>query len=150
MFPIERVRKRQCFSSREMQKPYLLYTPHKVFPRPTDVTEEDLTNKVSRSIILKNKENGILEEINYVLVGGMPFTRREGYQWYFGEVKTTDGIYSCLCFNFGEEGELKEIHISFCGRSATPKRLEEMSRNAKCAAEAVSNDVFRKLFKKAL
>ncbi len=145
---MERVRKRLRFSSWEMQKPYLLYTPHKVFPGPMDVTEEDLLEKVPRSIILKNEENGILEEINYVLVGGMRFTRREGYQWYFGEVKTTDGTYSCLCFNFGEEGELKEIHISFCGRSATTKRLEEMSRGAKCAAEAVSDDAFRRIFTK--
>ncbi len=127
-----RVRLRKGYSQYETDRPYLAYVPYKQVPKPTDVCEDDIKNKRSREIILTNKQNGIQECIEFTLLGGTPFSRREGYQRYYGKVIVESGHYSHIIFDFDTNGALEKINISFRGvETAGSKGLAEVVDQAR-------------------
>lgn len=86
---------------------------------------------------------GELERINYVLVGCVPSMTRKGYnQWYWGDIEA-EGAYCCLCFNFNINdinAKCTHIHASFCERSLSFEKFEEMAKDCDYAAASTAYD----------
>ncbi len=87
-----------------------------------------------KSIILFNKTTKRKEKIRYRLVGAVPFSSRDGYHWYWGEVESQDHNAS-LIFYFKLDGTIKDIKISFCGKSIDSQTFKAMNDKISYAAK---------------
>lgn len=88
----------------------------------------------TRSITLLNKTTKKKERIRYRLMGAVPFSSRKGYHWYWGEVESKDHNAS-LIFYFRPNGMIRDIKISFCGKSVDPKTFTIMNDRINYAAK---------------
>lgn len=95
-----------------IKKPYIEYEIVDQIPENTD-----FVSKENRTIILKNKETGELEKLNYCMIGGVPDMIHKGYLWYYGQIVPECGMD--LVFNFDYYGRIKSIVATFC--APTPR-----------------------------
>lgn len=123
------IRKRNSFHDIPKDQPYITYIPYDRVP-----SCEDYVYGKQDSIILKNKDTNELEQIDYRLIGAIPFIYRFGYQSFWGEIDADDR-YCCLVFNYTLDGSLDKITASFCGKSPTASRFDEMNEKITYAAE---------------
>ena len=127
----EEIMARTDFSDIDVeQTAYLTYEPYKEVPG-----SEDYVYGEERTIVLRNTATGMLEKIEYVLCGGIPWMTRAGYQQYWGEIKSLDGITCYLTFTFKSSGELEEITASFAGKSPSESEFAKMNELVGCAAQ---------------
>ncbi|MBR3252844.1 hypothetical protein IKF84_02120 [Candidatus Saccharibacteria bacterium] len=114
----------------------ILYEPYQEVPRCTDYVKDG-----KRKIILRNILTNELEQINYQLSGAVPFSRKPGYYWYWGEMETED-YHCCLTFYFNGDGSLRSISASLCGNSITSEEFAEANKRIKYAAEITKCGAF--------
>lgn len=115
------------------QTTYLTYEPYKEIPGP----DEYVYGK-EKTIILRNTATGMLEKIDYVLCGAMPFITRPGYQDYWGEIKSTDDNTCYLDFSFKCDGKLEKITASFAGKPPSSSELDEINEMISYGAQVTA------------
>ena len=119
----EEILNRIDFSDVDMeQTAYLTYEPYKEIPGP----DEYVYGK-EKTIILRNIATGMLEKIDYVLCGAVPFITRTDYQDYWGEFKSTDDNICYLTFSFKSDGVLEKISASFAGKPPSSSELDDIN-----------------------
>ena len=107
----EKILYRKDFSDIDViNKAYLTYELYKEIPKP-----EDYVYGKEKTIILRNKDTGKIEKIDYVLCGAMPFITRTGYMEYWGKIKSTDNNICYLNFSFNDNGKIEKITANFAG-----------------------------------
>ena len=123
------IRIRESFEDIPSEVAYVQYVPYKTVP-----TCEDYVYGKKGSIILRNVHTGELEQINYRLVGAMPFITRSGYQSFWGEIQPKE-CNCCLAFDFALDGRLQSITASFCGKSPSSSELDKMNEKITYGAQ---------------
>lgn len=127
----EEIMARTNFSDIDVeQTAYLTYKPYKEVPG-----SEEFVYGEERTIVLRNTATGMLEKIDYVLCGGIPWMTHAGYQEFWGEIKSVDSIPCYLTFTFKSSGELEKITASFAGKSPSDSEFAKMNKLVSCAAQ---------------
>lgn len=93
----------------------------------------DFKAREERTIVLRNKQTGKLEEIKYTLCGSVPLIGTDQYLWYWGRVVPECGMN--LVFYFNLKGEITDVKAIYSAKSMSIKRYNEKFANVKgCAA----------------
>ena len=130
----EEIMARTNFSDIDVEKTaYLTYKPYKEVPG-----SEDFVYGEEQTIVLRNIATGMLEKIDYVLCGGIPWMTHAGYQQYWGEIKTLDGITCYLTFTYKSCGELETITASFAGRPPSDSEFTKINKMIRYAAQVTA------------
>lgn len=109
---------------------YITYVPYREIPDYSDYKDDE-----KRTIVLRNKETGQLERINYTYCGYVPSMTREGcYLSFWGDVEA-EGAHACLVFNFDNHDNCYLITLSFCGGTYPFDKLNEMNKDSKYGAD---------------
>ena len=134
-----KVRKRKSFLDVDLGKTaYLEYEKYDWLP-----SSEDFEYGEERSIVLRNKSSGELEQIDYVLSGGVRSATRPGYCWFWGDV-ISDDYNCCLVFNYDSTGKCDKVTISFCGKSPDCGQFKEITKGTWYPAGFTAKDPFNR------
>ena len=126
----EKIIERRSFTDVDVGRvAYIEYEKYNWLPN-----SEDFEYGKEHTIVLRNKLSGKLEQMKYVLSGGVPSLSRPGYCWFWGDV-ISDDYSCCLVFNFDLNGECNKITVSFCGKSPSFEQFEEIVEDTKYPAE---------------
>ena len=118
---------------------YLVYETFEEVPSWTDFRYGE-----KRTIVLRNQQTGGLERLRYQLSGAVKWHHYEGYQWYWGDIESSDH-HCALVFNFDRTGQIEKITASFSGRSPSHEEFKKLVGKApRFPAEFTSIDCFRK------
>ena len=109
---------------------YITYVPYREIPSYSDCKYGE-----QRTIVLRNKETGQLERINYTYCGCvLSITRKGCYLWFWGDVEAK-GAHTCLVFNFDTNDNCYLITISFCGKSLPIDEFIRRNKDSKYGAD---------------
>ena len=123
------IKVRDNFSDIPAEVAYVTYVPYDKTP-----SCEDYVYGKKGTIVLKNASTNELEQINYKLIGAIPFIYRSGYQSFWGEIETDDRL-CCLVFNFKLNGDIESITASFSSKSPTVSEISQMNEKITYAAQ---------------
>ena len=115
---------------------HLVYETYEEAPSWTDFRYGE-----KRAIVLRNQQTGGLERLRYQLSGAVKYAHHEGYQWYWGDVESSDH-HCALVFNFDTTGQITKITASFCGPSPSHEEFMRMARAARFPAEITAFGCF--------
>lgn len=110
------------------------------------LTHEDFHYGEERTIVLRNKETNELERITFRFSGSVMNPDGVHYQWFFGDI-VSDDYNSCLVFDFDSNGDCTGISATFCGKSITDEKYDEITKNNHYPAQFTKYDIFGEDFK---
>ena len=117
---------------------YIVYEPYGELPDFTTFTYGS-----NHSIVLRNKETGGLERIEFTMSGDDgKFPHRDRRLW--GDIKSDD-YHMILVFSLND-GKIEKITASFCGNSMSRERYAKIVEKSSYAAEATKYDIFYQSF----
>lgn len=118
---MEPIKKRIDFKEYDPVKvSHVEYEPYEEIPKSTDFVAGE-----KRKMIVRNKETGGLEEIEYILHGAIPlpdFYSDVKYMEYWGRIIPECGME--FDFSFDLHGKLKKICAIYAAPDVDPKKIK--------------------------
>ena len=119
----EEIKRRQDFDDVDIiNTAYLVYDPYNEVPGWSDYKDGE-----TRSIILRNRATGMLEQIDFKYSGYVPRSAPGEYHYFWGDVLAS-GPHCCLAFYFDYEGNCEKIAVSFCGTKMSHEKFKEIEK----------------------
>ena len=135
----EQIKTRRSF--KEYNPETQAYIAYELYGELPDFTT--FTYGSNHSIVLRNKETGGLERIEFTISGDdEKYAHTNRRLW--GDIKSDD-YHTILVFQFNE-GEVEKITASFCGNSMSRKKFAKIVEESPYAAAATNYDLFYRSF----